>query len=96
MAQKLRTSLTVGGNCGRVRKTHSIISGNQLHVERELRLADRFDKTEIGLLLKCDTFPAINESILKRYFTEIAENVIKVEVIITAVENRRTAACYRS
>jgi len=64
------------------------------HVERELRLADRFDKTEIGLLLKCDTFPAINESILKRYFTEIAENVIKVEAIITAVENRRTAAWY--
>ena len=64
------------------------------HVERELRLADRFDKTEISILLKSDTFPAINESILKRYFAEIAENVIKVEAIITAVENRRTAAWY--
>jgi uncharacterized protein (TIGR02687 family) len=64
------------------------------YVERELRLADRFDKTEISILLKSDTFPAINESILKRYFKEITENVIKVEDIIGAVENRRTAAWY--
>ena len=64
------------------------------HVEHELRLADRFDKTEISILLKSDTFPAINESILKRYFKEISENVIKVEDIIGAVENRRTAAWY--
>ena len=64
------------------------------HVERELRLGDRFDKTEISILLKSDTFPAINESILKRYLKEITENVIKVEDIIGAVENRRTAAWY--
>lgn len=64
------------------------------HVERELRLGDRFNKTEISILLKSDTFPAINESILKRYFKEITENVIKVEDIIGAVENRRTAAWY--
>lgn len=64
------------------------------HVERELRLGDRFDKTEISILLKSDTFPAINESILKRYYKEITENVIKVEDIIGAVENRRTAAWY--
>jgi len=64
------------------------------HVELELRLADRFDKTEISILLKSDTFPAINESILKRYFKEISENVIKAEDIIGAVENRRTSAWY--
>jgi uncharacterized protein (TIGR02687 family) len=64
-------------------------------VEHKLHLANRFDKTETSVLLKSDTFPAINESILKRYFTEIAENVIKVEDIITAVENRRTAAWFK-
>jgi uncharacterized protein (TIGR02687 family) len=64
------------------------------HVERELRLAERFDKTEILVLLKSDTFPAINESILKRFFAEVHENVIKVNDIIAAVENRRTAAWY--
>ena len=64
------------------------------YVEQVLRLSDRFDKTEINVLLKSDTFPAINESILKRFFTEIDEKVIKVEDMITAVENRRTAAWY--
>ena len=46
------------------------------------------------MLLKSDLFPAINESILKRYFNEITENIIKVEDIIVAVENRRTVAWY--
>ncbi|MFT8873036.1 MAG: BREX-1 system phosphatase PglZ type A [Sporolactobacillus sp.] len=64
------------------------------YVEHELRLPDRFDKTDINILLKSDVFTAINESILKRFFTEISENVIKVEEIIGAVENRRTAAWY--
>ena len=64
------------------------------YVEHELRLPDRFDKTDINILLKSDVFPAINESILKRFFTEISENVIKVEEIIGTVENRRTAAWY--
>lgn len=64
------------------------------YVEHELRLPDRFDKTDINILLKSDVFPAINESMLKRFFTEISENVIKVEEIIGAVENRRTAAWY--
>lgn len=64
------------------------------YVEHELRLADRFDKIEINTLLKSDTFPAINESILKRYLIEIGENVIKPDDIINAVENRRTAAWY--
>ena len=64
------------------------------HVERELRLADRFDKIEISLLLKSDTLPAINESILKRFYAEIGERVIKVDSILEAVENRRTAGWY--
>lgn len=64
------------------------------HIERELRLADRFDKIEVSVLLKSDTFPAINESILKRFFSEIGEQVIKVKAILETVENRRTAAWY--
>jgi len=63
-------------------------------VEHDLRLADRFDKIEINTLLKSDTFPAINESIIKRYLIEIGENVIKPDDIINAIENRRTAAWY--
>ncbi|MBT9156718.1 MAG: hypothetical protein DDT37_01706 [Firmicutes bacterium] len=40
------------------------------HVERELRLVDRFDRVEISMLLKSDTFPAINERILKRFYAD--------------------------
>jgi len=64
------------------------------HVEGELRLAERFDKIEIPILLKSDTFPAINESILKRFYGEINDRVIKVELILEAVENRRTSGWY--
>jgi len=64
------------------------------HVEHELLLANRFEKIEINVLLKSDVFPAINECILKRFFTEISEQVIKADVILDAVENRRTAAWY--
>ena len=64
------------------------------HVERELRLADRFDRIEISILLKSDTFPAINESILKRFYAEIGERVIKIDSIFEAVENRRTSGWY--
>ena len=64
------------------------------HVERELRLADRFDNTEITILLKSHIFPNIDESILKRFFAEIGERVIKVDAILEAVENRRTSGWY--
>ena len=63
-------------------------------VEHELRLVDRFDNTELDVLLRSDIFPAINESILKRFLSEIPENIVKEKEIIKAVENRRTAAWY--
>lgn len=64
------------------------------HVEGELRLADRFDKIEISVLLKSDMFPSINENILKRFYTEIGERVIKPDAIFEVVENRRTSGWY--
>jgi uncharacterized protein (TIGR02687 family) len=64
------------------------------HVERELRLADRFDKIDIEALLKSDTLPSINESMLKRVFSGVADKVLRVEDILRMVENRRTAAWY--
>jgi len=64
------------------------------YIEAKLRLAERFDRTDINILLKSDVFPAIDESILKRLFSEISEKVIRVDAIIKAVENRRTAAWY--
>lgn len=61
-------------------------------VERELQLVNRFEKAEIEALLTSDTFPCINECILKRFFDEISEQVIKTDLILKTVENRRTLA----
>jgi uncharacterized protein (TIGR02687 family) len=64
------------------------------HVERELRLAERFEKMEIEALLTSDTFPSIDESILKRFLDEAGERVIKPDRILKTAENRRTKAWY--
>lgn len=63
-------------------------------VENELQLPARFDKFEPETLLTGDIFPCINESILKQFFREIADHVVKVELIMKVCENRRTAGWY--
>lgn len=63
-------------------------------VENELQLPARFDKFEPETLLTGDIFPCINESILKQFFQEIADHVVKVELIMKVCENRRTAGWY--
>jgi uncharacterized protein (TIGR02687 family) len=63
-------------------------------VEHTLHLTDRFDHTETGTLLKSDIFPAIDESLLGRFFTEINDGIIKAPSILETVQNRRTAPWY--
>lgn len=60
-------------------------------VEQELQLPSRFDKQEIETLLTGDIFPSLHEVILKRFFSEAAEQVVKPDLILKAVENRRTS-----
>ena len=60
-------------------------------VEKGLNLPERFEKQEIETLLTGDIFPCIHEVILKRFFSEISENVVKVDLILRTVENRRTS-----
>lgn len=64
------------------------------YIENELNLASRFEKQDIETLLTVDIFPSIHESILKRFFSEVADHVIKVELMLKAAENRRTAGWY--
>ena len=64
------------------------------YTENELNLASRFEKQDIETLLTADIFPSIHESILKRFFSEVADHVIKVELMLKAAENRRTAGWY--
>ena len=60
-------------------------------VEQELQLPSRFEKQEIETLLTSDIFPSIHEVILKRFFSEAAEQVVKPDLILKTVENRRTS-----
>lgn len=60
-------------------------------VEQELQLPTRFDKLECEKLLGSDVFPCIDESILKQFYREISERVVKAELIAKVCESRRTA-----
>lgn len=60
-------------------------------VETELKLPARFENIEIKTLLSVDIFPSIHETILNRFFTEAADHVIKPDLILKVVDNRRTS-----
>lgn len=64
------------------------------YIENELNLASRFEKQDIETMLTADIFPSIHESILKRFFSEVADHVVKVELMLKAAENRRTSGWY--
>lgn len=64
-------------------------------VEYHHHLVKRFDGLEVQELLNSECFPCINECILRRYMSEISENVIKADDMVTAVEKRRTLKWYK-
>ena len=64
-------------------------------VERYHHLVDRFDNLDVEDLLDSECFPCINECIIRKYMTEISENVIKADDIVNAVEKRRTLKWYK-
>lgn len=64
-------------------------------VEERLHLAERFDALDAKELLSSECFPCINECILRRYMTEISDNIIKADDIVETVEKRRTLKWYK-
>ena len=46
------------------------------------------------MLLGSDIFPSIDESLIVRFFDEIAAQAIRTDAISTAVEKRRTSCWY--
>ena len=64
-------------------------------VEEVGNLRKRFDKLEVSDMLSSEIFPCINEAILNKYLTEISENIVKIDEILTAVEKRRTLKWYK-
>jgi len=63
-------------------------------VEQELQLPSRFDKQDIETLLTADLFPSIHEVILSRFYSEVADHVVKTELMLKTAENRRTSGWY--
>lgn len=64
-------------------------------VEEHHHLEKRFDALDVADLLSSECFPCINECILRRYMSEISDNIIKAEDMVTAVEKRRTLKWYK-
>lgn len=64
-------------------------------VEDEYNLENRFGNLEIEDLLNSDCFPCINECILRKYMSEISDNIIKADDIVATVEKRRTLKWYK-
>lgn len=64
-------------------------------VEEQLHLVKRFDNLDVEELLNSECFPCINECILRKYMTEISDNIIKADDIIKTVEKRRTMKWYK-
>ncbi len=63
--------------------------------EEKYNLAKKFDSFEVEDLLTSECFPCINECILRKYMSEISEDVIKINDIVNAVEKRRTLKWYK-
>ena len=59
-------------------------------VEDKFGLEKRFDNMEVTDLLTSECFPCINECIIRKYMTEISNDIVKVDDIINTVEKRRT------
>jgi uncharacterized protein (TIGR02687 family) len=64
-------------------------------VEDSFSLADKFDKCDVSELVLCESFPCINECILRHFMNEITDRVIKIDSIIETVEKRRTLKWYK-
>lgn len=59
--------------------------------EALFRLPSRFDKTETSVLLKTDIFPAVHESLLKRFLADAASGAVLPDRIREALESMRSA-----
>lgn len=63
-------------------------------VETHLGLTERFDKQDVSALWDSEVFPCLDECILRRFMSEISEDVVRVDAILETVEKRRTSCWY--
>lgn len=65
-------------------------------VEEKVNLADYFDSLEVNEIINSDLFPCIDESLLKRFASEISENVIKSDDILKVYNSRKSLKWFDS
>lgn len=65
------------------------------HVEKDLKLLDRFNKFEINDLVDTEILPSIDEAILNKLMDRIIHHTINSDEIIAIVEKRRTMVWYQ-
>ncbi|MDE5737833.1 MAG: BREX-1 system phosphatase PglZ type A, partial [Oscillospiraceae bacterium] len=58
--------------------------------EETYHISEVLDNLSLEQLVSIDILPCIDECIIKRFMTEISENIIKISDISNAVEKRRT------
>lgn len=63
-------------------------------IELRFSLPDKFKRYEVSEIADCDSFPCIDECILRHFLEEIQNDIIKADDIITTVEKRRTLKWY--
>jgi len=64
------------------------------HIERTLKLAERFEKKEISKLIDCDIFPSISERIILSLISDVQNNLIQPAKIFEVFERRRAFAWF--
>lgn len=64
-------------------------------VEEQHNLENLFDGLDVSDLMNSECFPCINECILRKYMSEISDNIIKAADIVSEVEKRRTLKWYK-
>ena len=65
-----------------------------IRIEEELKLSGQFMKLQVADLVNTEIFPCIHELILVKLMTEIADNIIDINIIKEVVEKRRTCVWY--
>ena len=61
-----------------------------IQTEETYHIPEVLNKLSLEQLVSIDILPCIDECIIRRFMTEISENIIKIDDILDAVEKRRT------
>lgn len=71
-------------------KLHGLVAT----VEQQLGLPDKFANVDLNRLAEGEVFDCIDECVLQRFMTEVADGIVKADEILAVVQKRRTKPSY--